>query len=359
MHHHTGFEPVASNHILDSALCGTCHTLLIGDSFAEQATYLEWLAGGASRQGVTCQSCHVPAFRKDGDNTSHEYIAHRPPGGAFPPTRPRSPVGLHTFIGANVQLLGILADSNSARRDSLHDRVDATRRFLRSALRLEARAEATARQLDVYITIVNLTGHKLPTGFPGRRLWLHLTATDAGGRVVFESGAWNNATGELKTPDRSPVHRNHIRVPGQAIVYEAAIENAAGQLTDLLTTATRFRKDNRLLPSGFDERSLLPVGVRPAMIRPVGVADDPDFGPGSDTVRYTFPVAAATPPFRIAVQACFQSIRPEDVGTLQGAASFVNASAKHRGPVIVEETELLVDEKTLRGARDAHLAESR
>ena len=348
MLHHTGFEPVASKHISEAALCGSCHTLLIGDSFAEQATYLEWLAGVASKRGATCQSCHVPALRDDSGSMARDYIAHRPPGGAFPPTRPRSPIGLHTFTGGNAQLLETLADRDPEQAGGLRERAEATRRFLRTALRLEARAEATQAHLDVYVTVVNLTGHKLPTGIPGRRLWLHLTASGADGRVLFESGAWDPATGELKMAGGPPVHRHHIREAGQAMVYEAVIENAAGELTNLLTTAARFRKDNRLLPEGFAAPS--------ALIRPAGVIADSDFVAGSDTVRYTIPLRGAGAPIRISVEACYQSIRPEDVAALVGADSFVNAWAKHRGPVIVREVELVVDEKTLRGARGAHLA---
>ena len=44
--------------------------------------------------------------------------------------------------------------------------------------------------LEFEIAISSSVGHKLPTGFPSRRVWLHVTVYDTGGSVVFESGAW-------------------------------------------------------------------------------------------------------------------------------------------------------------------------
>lgn len=77
MLHHTGFEPRESKHVLDSALCGSCHTVITSNRFLEQAPFLEWLASGYPESGQTCQSCHMPQLR------DAQYIAHRPPGGPF------------------------------------------------------------------------------------------------------------------------------------------------------------------------------------------------------------------------------------------------------------------------------------
>ena len=112
MLHHTGYEPVESRHVLDSALCGTCHTVITptldragnpAGEFVEQAPYLEWLAGSYSDEGRTCQSCHMPLLRNGKGQLEASYIAHRPPGGPFPPTSPRTPFGRHSFSGGNVR----------------------------------------------------------------------------------------------------------------------------------------------------------------------------------------------------------------------------------------------------------------
>ena len=42
--------------------------------------------------------------------------------------------------------------------------------------------------LEVDVDVLNKSGHKLPTGFPSRRVWLHLRVLH-GSDVIFESGA--------------------------------------------------------------------------------------------------------------------------------------------------------------------------
>src|SRR2546429_8834078 len=64
-----GFHPTeAAEHIRDSALCGTCHTLItetlgsggkVVGSFPEQMPYLEWVHRDYPHKS-TCQSCHMP-----------------------------------------------------------------------------------------------------------------------------------------------------------------------------------------------------------------------------------------------------------------------------------------------------------
>ena len=52
-----------------------------------------------------------------------------------------------------------------------------------------ARAEGDSGQLAIDVMVRNLTGHKLPTAYPSRRAWLHVTIRDRDGQVIFESGA--------------------------------------------------------------------------------------------------------------------------------------------------------------------------
>ena len=41
------------------------------------------------------------------------------------------------------------------------------------------------------LTVVNLTGHKLITGYPeGRRMWLNIQWFDAGDQLIDETGAY-------------------------------------------------------------------------------------------------------------------------------------------------------------------------
>jgi len=44
---------------------------------------------------------------------------------------------------------------------------------------------------DLRVTVTNLAGHKLPTGYPeGRRVWLNVVWKDEGGAIVHEDGAY-------------------------------------------------------------------------------------------------------------------------------------------------------------------------
>ena len=55
------------------------------------------------------------------------------------------------------------------------------------------------------IAIRNLAGHKLPTAYPSRRVWLHVSVRDPSGGRVFESGALREdeaSRGTTTTPTR-------------------------------------------------------------------------------------------------------------------------------------------------------------
>ncbi|MDZ4800490.1 MAG: multiheme c-type cytochrome [Bryobacteraceae bacterium] len=319
MLHHTGLEPQASHHILDSALCGSCHTLLLADAagkpfFAEQATYLEWRASAWPSRNVSCQSCHVPQLRDASGQLAPEYIAQRPGGGAFPPTRPRTPVGQHTFIGANVQMLRTLA--STVPNVDYSSRAAATEKFLETALSMDV----TPGPTSIRVKVNNNAGHKLPTGLPVRRLWLHVTVRDAAGKAVFESGNWDPITGALQSALRYEPHRNEITDPKQTMVYEAVMETAAGELASAFTQAVRFRKDNRILPAGFQPGKWTAAA---------GVDGDGDFVAGSDTVVYRLPQLRGAA-YSATVEACYQSIRPLDSAGI----------TTHRAPVVIRRVDV-------------------
>ncbi len=80
------------------------------------------------------------------------------------------------------------------------------------------------------------TGHKLPTSYPSRRVWLHIQVTDSAGNPVFESGAmgadgaiYGNANDEDSTTYEP--HYTTLSEPGQVQIYEAILGNTEGQVT--------------------------------------------------------------------------------------------------------------------------------
>jgi hypothetical protein len=304
MLHHTGFRPEQSMHMLSPELCGSCHTLVIrhgAGSFVEQAPYLEWRASGYPAKGTTCITCHMPLLGDARAEPVPQYIAHRPPGGWFPPTAPRTPFRLHSFPGANGQLLRTLGGN-------------AVGTLLSGAASLEANGTVRNDVAILKVKVTNKTGHKLPTGYPGRRLWLHVLIRDREGASVFESGAWTEE-GDLAVPPQP--HLATVSSRGQAVVYEAALADGNGRPTTSLISARQFAKDNRLLPVGFRpgaERDF------PSAILPIGTSTDPEFRPGSHVSRFEVKASGAPPPLSVRVELIFQSVSAAEIKRLRPAA---------------------------------------
>lgn len=333
MMHHTGVTAKEAPHLLDAAFCSSCHTVItpslnehgeVAGEFLEQGPYLEWLAS-SYRTTKSCQGCHLPQAQApqsqaQTEGTEKFYIAHNPAGRAFPPTSPREPFGVHSFAGGNAAMLRHLASQPGA-VPGLADSESRTRQNLRRAALLRLKTEITVSRLDVQVTIRNLTGHKLPTGFPSRRMWVHLTVKDAAGETLFESGALDKSgydfdAGSAQVGGMHP-HRDRITRSGEVAVFEAEMGDTQGRLTHSLLKAQRMAKDNRILPAGFSGSAPLPEGMPAAWIAPVGTAGDKDFLPGSDTVTYRLPASIASRAHLVEAELLFQSIKPAHLEALQ------------------------------------------
>jgi hypothetical protein len=304
------FLPTEGKHIQQSELCATCHTLLtqaldsagrvIGE-LPEQVPYQEWVHSDY-RQTRSCQSCHMPQVKEEVPITS-----------VF--GEPRAGFSRHTFVGGNFFIQRIL---NRFRNDLSvpvpPQEMDAAANRTIAHLQNEAakltiqRIEASGGRLDATLAVENLGGHKLPTAYPSRRVWLHVTVRDSAGRTVFESGALN-ADGSIRGNDndedatRFEPHYTEITRPEQVQIYESVMADPGGRVTTGLLTALRYVKDNRLLPRGFDKRTAGPeVAVH-------GEAEaDADFAGGGDSIKYSVDVGAAQGPFVVDAELWYQPI---------------------------------------------------
>lgn len=305
------FEPRQNKKVIQSSeLCATCHTLLtsaldaqgkvIGE-LPEQVPYQEWLHSDY-KETSSCQDCHMPRVKEDVPITS-----------VF--GEPRSGFSRHTFVGGNFFMQRIL---NRFRNDlgipAQPNEMDAA--VNRTIAHLQSEAAGVAiRNMNVAgdrvsaeIEVTNRGGHKLPTAYPSRRVWLHVTLRDRNGRVVFESGGLQpdgSIAGNDNDADstRFEPHYSEITNPDQVQIYESVMADANGRVTTGLLTALRFVKDNRLLPTGFDKRTATPdIAVH-------GEAEtDADFNSGGDTVRYSMAAAGAQGPFRVEAELWYQPI---------------------------------------------------
>ena len=163
-------------------------------------------------------------------------------------------------------------------------------------------------RLEAVVSVENLGGHKLPTAYPSRRSWLHVTVRDRSGKAVFESGALNT-NGSIQGNDndedasRFEPHYTEITRPDQVQIYESVMVGSDGAVTTGLLTALRYVKDNRLLPHGFDKRTAdKEVAVHGA------AEDDADFAAGGDRIRYSVAVGDAQGPFQVEAELWYQPI---------------------------------------------------
>jgi cytochrome c551/c552 len=342
----TDAAPTKAEHLRQSEVCATCHTLYteafgpngeVVGSLPEQMPYLEWrhsafarpsspkagvqgLVAPKSRRsaegaeadegGKSCQSCHMP----DVESAPIASVLGEP----------RERLARHTFIGGNFFMLRMLNRFRAALgvvapSPELDASARATLRQLETDTATVSISGATlsAGRLEADVDVQNLTGHKLPTGYPSRRVWVHLTVRDAAGAVVFESGAVDPA-GRISgndsdaDPKRFEPHYSEIRAADQVQIYEAIIAGRDGAVTTGLLTATQYLKDNRLLPRGFDKAKAEPdIAVHGEALR------DANFTDVGDRVRYSVPVKGAGP-FVVEAELRYQPISFRWADNLRG-----------------------------------------
>ncbi len=304
------FEPTESVHVQKSELCATCHTLItkalgangevIGE-LPEQVMYLEWKHSAYLAEEKSCQSCHMPVVAEEMPIASVL--------GA-----PRKGLARHTFVGGNFFMLRMLnryrdelgVQAPSRDLDASVSRTVANLHTSTAAIEIAGIARLGER-LNIDVAVRNTTGHKLPTAYPSRRAWIHLTVRDRNGRTVFESGAMA-PSGLVEGNDNDvdagsfEPHYREITRPDQVQIYESIMRDAAGRPTTGLLNGVGYIKDNRLLPKGFDKSSAEP---RIAVIGDAKI--DPDFADGGDRVRYSID-SVGEGPFTVTAELRFQVI---------------------------------------------------
>jgi hypothetical protein len=304
------FVPTTGTHIQSSDLCATCHTLfthtldadgeVVGE-LPEQVPYLEW-RHSAYADVESCQDCHMPVV--EGEVAVSSVLGV-----------PRKEVSRHVFRGGNILMPRIL---NAHRQElavtalpqELATTVQQTKINLETAAARLAIVDAvvSSGRLHADITIENLAGHKLPSAYPSRRVWIHFTVRDHSGSIVFESGKFN-PDGTISGNDndidgaRFEPHYDEIDDADQVQIYEPILAEPDGTVTTVLLSALSYAKDNRLLPRGFDKTT----ANEDVAVNGRATKDD-DFVGGGDRIRYLVDVSAAKGPFTIEAELWYQPI---------------------------------------------------
>ena len=229
--------------------------------------------------------------------------------------QPRPAFSQHVFRGGNAFMLGIL---NKYRGElgvtALPQELDASIRRTKQFLSTETArvviegAEIVGSTVELDVIIESLAGHKLPSAYPSRRVWLHVRVNDENGNALFESGRLNSdgsIAGNDNDADATQFepHYTLVERPDQVQIYEPILADWQDRITTGLLYGVRYAKDNRILPRGFDKPSASwEVAVNG------GALEDRDFIGGSDRIRYAVAIGDSDGPLSITVELMFQTV---------------------------------------------------
>jgi hypothetical protein len=268
----TGGHPIlVSPFHREAAICGTCHDVSNpafqkdgqgnyppnpfdrkADSYSShtllpiERTYSEWFFsdyntpegvyapqfGGNRDYVATCQDCHMRDVTGKGCNFGN------------PPQRPDLP--LHDMTGGNTWMPGIIAAvyPGEVNPQALQAGIARARYMLQHAADLSAVPEGGSLK----VTVVNNTGHKLPTGYPeGRRMWINVRFFDANQELLLESGAYDPQTGDLTHDDALKIYETK---PGLDTDTAELLRVEPGPSFHFVLN-NKIYMDNRIPPRGF------------------------------------------------------------------------------------------------------------
>ncbi len=325
-----GFTPVQGEQISDPGLCATCHNVItpyvndqgdVAGTFPEQMPYTEWsnsAYGKTPGQQMPCQSCHMPT-------TGSTAISNNPTG-----LDQRTPFSQHQFVGGNTIMLEIMrAHIQDLGITASTEQLEATIALVLDQLQNRAaqlsvvNSQLSGNSLELGLRVSDQTGHKFPTSFPSRRVWIHLTITDSTGKVVFESGK-PNADGSISGDDADDditafePHYDVITDADQVQIYESIMGDTDGHVTYHLLKGATYLKDNRILPAGFDKTTA------PDEVAVHGAAlNDGNFTGGSDAITYQLNLTGKGP-FTITASLLYQSISYQASRSLTGDSQLIS-----------------------------------
>jgi hypothetical protein len=137
--------------------------------------------------------------------------------------------------------------------------IDRATQMLRDASDMDV--TQLGNQLNVRVT--NMSGHKLPTGYPeGRRMWLNVKFLDVNDALVAERGAYDFGTGTLATAGTRVYEARFGLTPDVA----SDVGLPAGESFHFILNNVVLH-DNRIPPIGFTN-----AGFESVQAQPVGHA---------------------------------------------------------------------------------------
>jgi hypothetical protein len=260
--HTTLYDPFFST----SNLCGVCHDVsnplnTVGMeaynnppyAYAPlERTFSEWAMSEYATYGDsgTCQSCHMK------DTSGYACVYGDAPF--------RADVARHDLTGGNTFVPDILPDFwqnlDTAALQLGKMRAMAT---LQRAADLSVTAVRSGDSVIASVRVTNLTGHKLPTGYPeGRRMWINIIGLGASGDTVYTSGSYDTLAATLTADAHLKIYQATMGLRDSTAHYFGL---SAGPSFYFSLNDT-FMYDNRIPPRGFTNanfasRLASPIGV--------------------------------------------------------------------------------------------------
>jgi hypothetical protein len=242
--------------------------------FPIERTYSEWLASGynSTEPSVvkTCQDCHMKDVTGKGAKMRDAPL--------------RTNLPLHDMTGGNTFIPLLVKQLYPSEVDA--QALDAGIQRSRNNLQNAANLELTVTGNTATVKVTNLTGHKLPSGYPeGRRMWINMKFFNSSGQLLGESGAYDLNTAVL---DKSGAKVYECE-PGISADVVSAL-NPERPASHQLSAGASFHMalnnqvvyDNRIPPYGFTNAKL------EMYQSPVIGAAYPD-GQNFDITTYTLP----------------------------------------------------------------------
>jgi hypothetical protein len=304
MHATTGSTYQAS-----SELCGNCHnvsnpTLATNVNLQPpyafghiERTYSEWaLSDFAKKDSLqSCQSCHFP--RVTGGGKAVNYASNYG-------DQHRDYFVSHNAVGGSTWVQDAIYQIWKG-KDLDHAALEAGREHARRLLKTAAALGLDIAAGKAHLTITNLTGHKLPTGYPeGRRMWVNVRFLDGSSNVIKELGRYGEGPRgpTLFEPDNTRVYECK---PGLSAAQAERHHEQPGPSFHFILNDF-IAKDNRIPPRGYSKSAFAEH-----LAAPVGA----DYADGQywDEMDFALPDGTA----RVEVRLLYQSLSPEYIAFLK------------------------------------------
>lgn len=238
MAHEVAYSPLHQQ----SLVCAGCHEYTTPEGTEVISTWSEWVTSSASKDGRTCQSCHMATTRANVVDPKVKRV--------------RADVNLHEVPGGHSL-------------DQLHKAL---------GVNLQTRREGEA--LTVQVDLKNKgAGHAVPTGMPGRKVWLEVSVGTDGGKSFQEKRVY---TRSFEDAQGQPITRDsRYFSPGAKQVGDTRIRpdekrtekfrfEVPSKATAFVTVALQYEhapsggpEDRTWITFQSEKRTVLPAGGKP------------------------------------------------------------------------------------------------